>query len=77
MNLRSWASAHRDRKREPIVEACARELTTRAKIPRIHPNIVTLHSIEEAQGTRFVTMELWMGRVSIGRSLQAGYPRRA
>lgn len=27
-----------------------------------HPNIITLHSIEEAAGTRFLTMELVEGR---------------
>src|SRR5258707_5190862 len=27
-----------------------------------HPNIVTLHSIEEVGGTRFITMELVEGR---------------
>src|SRR5512134_3829237 len=27
-----------------------------------HPNIVTLHSIEESDGTRFLTMELVEGR---------------
>src|ERR1043165_4524164 len=27
-----------------------------------HPNIVVLHSIEEAEGTRFLTMELVEGR---------------
>src|SRR4030095_4152838 len=37
-----------------------REATT---VPGLnHPNIVVLHSIEEAQGTRFLTMELVEGR---------------
>ena len=37
-----------------------REATTVAGLN--HPNIVVLHSIEEAQGTRFITMELVDGR---------------
>src|SRR6185436_1422649 len=36
-----------------------------------HPNIVVLHSIEEAQGTRFLTMELVEGR-SLGQSVSPG-----
>ena len=46
-----------------------REATTVAGLN--HPNIVTLHSIEEAQGTRFLTMELVDGQ-SLDRSITAG-----
>src|SRR6185295_5396205 len=46
-----------------------REATTVAGIN--HPNIVVLHSIEEAEGTRFLTMELVDGR-SLDQSVTAG-----
>src|SRR5678816_643682 len=36
-----------------------------------HPNIVVLHSIEEAEGTRFLTMELVEGR-SLDRAIVPG-----
>src|SRR5580765_2338155 len=36
-----------------------------------HPNIVTLHSIEEADGTRFITMELVEGQ-SLDQHMTAG-----
>jgi serine/threonine protein kinase len=36
-----------------------------------HPNIVVLHSIEESQGTRFLTMELVEGR-SLDQSVTPG-----
>src|SRR5262245_19494283 len=46
-----------------------REATTVAGLN--HPNIVVLHSIEEAQGTRFLTMELVEGR-SLDHSVTPG-----
>src|SRR5512145_1898069 len=46
-----------------------REATTVAGLN--HPNIVVLHSIEEAQGTRFLTMELVDGR-SLDQSVTPG-----
>ena len=46
-----------------------REATTVAGLN--HPNIVVLHSIEEAQGTRFLTMELVDGR-SLEHSVTPG-----
>src|SRR5215467_8032183 len=46
-----------------------REATTVAGLN--HPNIVTLHSIEEVQGTRFLTMELVEGR-SLDQSITPG-----
>jgi eukaryotic-like serine/threonine-protein kinase len=46
-----------------------REATTVAGLN--HPNIVVLHSIEEAQGTRFLTMELVEGR-SLDQSVTPG-----
>jgi len=39
-----------------------------------HPNIVTLHSIEEVAGTRFLTMELVEGRDLSTWSRPAGLP---
>ena len=36
-----------------------------------HPHIVTIFSIEEAEGTRFLTMELVKGK-SLDRTLQPG-----
>jgi len=46
-----------------------REATTVAGLN--HPNIVVLHSIEESQGTRFLTMELVEGR-SLDQSVTPG-----
>src|SRR6186713_3029008 len=46
-----------------------REATTVAGLN--HPNIVVLHSIEDAQGTRFLTMELVDGR-SLAQSITPG-----
>jgi serine/threonine protein kinase len=46
-----------------------REATTVAGLN--HPNIVVLHSIEEAEGTRFLTMELVDGR-SLDQSVAPG-----
>src|SRR6186713_2897004 len=46
-----------------------REATTVAGLN--HPNIVVLHSIEESQGTRFLTMELVEGR-SLDQSVSPG-----
>ena len=46
-----------------------REATTVAGLN--HPNIVVLHSIEEAEGTRFLTMELVDGQ-SLDQSIPAG-----
>src|SRR5262245_3860607 len=37
-----------------------------------HPNIVTLHSIEEAAGTRFLTMELVEGQTLSGFVMKDG-----
>src|SRR4026208_2001274 len=39
-----------------------------------HPNIVTLHSIEEADGIRFLTMELVEGRSLADPLTPAGLP---
>src|SRR5687767_3542855 len=41
-----------------------------------HPNIVTLHSFEEAHGVRFLTMELIDGH-TLDRTLGAGRPTLA
>src|SRR5262252_4342584 len=46
-----------------------REATTVARLN--HPNIVVLHSIEEAGGTRFLTMELIEGQ-SLDQALRPG-----
>src|SRR5690349_25079211 len=46
-----------------------REATTVAGLN--HPNIIVLHSIEEAQGTRFLTMELVDG-ASLDQSVAPG-----
>lgn len=42
-----------------------------------HPNIVVLHSIEEAGGTRFITMELVEGMTKVSRMFRRlhGDPR--
>ena len=54
-----------------------REATTVAGLN--HPNIVTLHSIEEIEGTRFLTMELVEGQniaqIVTSGHLQARRPR--
>src|SRR5262245_13031263 len=39
-----------------------------------HPNIVTLHSIEEDHGTRFLTMELVDGRSLSAMVVPGGLP---
>src|SRR5262249_24797919 len=39
-----------------------------------HPNIVTLHSIEEDHGTRFLTMELVDGQSLVGSVRPGGLP---
>src|SRR5262245_36500234 len=49
-----------------------REATTVAGLN--HPNIVVLHSIEEADGIRFLTMELVEGRDLSGMVMVGGLP---
>src|SRR5262252_2737747 len=49
-----------------------REATTVAALN--HPNIITLHSIEEAGGTRFLTMELVEGQSLAGLVAPGGLP---
>src|SRR6185436_16443036 len=49
-----------------------REATTVASLN--HPNIVVLHSIEEAQGTRFLTMELVDGESLVRSVIEGGLP---
>ena len=38
-----------------------------------HPNIVTVHSVEEAEGVHFLTMASWRGRPWTGRSPRPGF----
>src|SRR5262244_884028 len=47
------------------------EREARAVAALNHPNIVVLHSIEEAQGIRFLTMELIEGQ-GLDRHVQSG-----
>src|SRR5262245_31502795 len=49
-----------------------REATTVAGLN--HPNIVTMHSIEEAEGTRFLTMELVEGPSLAALVVSGGLP---
>ena len=50
------------------------EREARAVAALNHPNIVVLHSIEEAEGTRFLTMELVEGRELSALVAHGGLP---
>jgi TolB-like protein/Tfp pilus assembly protein PilF len=58
---------------DPVhVERFQRE--ARAVAALSHPNIVTIHSVEEAEGSHFLTMELIEGRPLDSELPAAGYP---
>src|SRR5712692_164948 len=50
------------------------EVEARAAAALNHPNIVTIHSVEEADGTHFLTMEVIEGRSLDGLIPRDGMP---